>query len=215
MELTAIDYNVSNWFYDKSSHVFPLRETFLMDTVLHYWTKNAVFLLIASIATLLCLSFFAQELRPRRRLLLFLVLAMSLAPLSVAILKELTDRPCPWDLADFGGTAPYTHLFEHRGPNHAPGRCFPAGHAATGFALLALFFAAHHERKRIYSDMALAAGLLGGVLLGIGRVAQGAHFLSHVLWSGLVCWMVMVGIYAAVLLPARRITGPLSTPGGS
>jgi membrane-associated PAP2 superfamily phosphatase len=34
-------------------------------------------------------------------------------------------------------------------------------------------------------------------LLGYGRVLQGAHFPSHVAWSGLLCWIVMVALYAA------------------
>jgi len=37
--------------------------------------------------------------------------------------------------------------------------------------------------------------------LGGGRIAQGAHFLSHVLWSGVVCWLVMVLLYALLLRP--------------
>jgi len=204
MELTRIDYTFSTWFYDSTIHTFPLRETFLMDTVLHYWTKYAVLLLIFMLAGMLCLSFLEQELRPRRRLLMFLVLAMTLAPLAVTILKTFTDRPCPWDLVDFGGTTPYTHLFDSRGASHAPGRCFPAGHAATGFSLLAFFFTAHYERRRIKARIALVAGLLAGLLLGLGRIAQGAHFVSHVLWSGLVCWIVMVGIYALLMQPGKQ-----------
>jgi membrane-associated PAP2 superfamily phosphatase len=48
----------------------------------------------------------------------------------------------------------------------------------------------------------LGAGIAAGLLLGIGRIARGAHFLSHVLWSGLVCWLVMVCLYG--MLTDRR-----------
>lgn len=48
---------------------------------------------------------------------------------------------------------------------------------------------------------ALAGGLLAGALMGYGRMAQGAHFLSHVLWSAWLAWAVALGL--AVLLRAR------------
>jgi len=36
---------------------------------------------------------------------------------------------------------------------------------------------------------------------------QGANFLSHVLWSGIVCWLVIFLLYLVILegsSPARR-----------
>lgn len=203
MELTGIDRQVSGWFYDAAAHAFPLRSTFLFETVLHYWTKYAVILATFVAAAALGFTYVISELRRRRRTLLFILLAMTLAPLTVTALKQITDRPCPWDLAEFGGTAPYIHLFQSRGEHHPRGKCFPAGHAATGFALLAFFFAAHHEKRRSQARAALVAGLSGGLLLGIARVAQGAHFISHVLWSGLVCWLVMLTLYVLLMRPDR------------
>jgi membrane-associated PAP2 superfamily phosphatase len=64
--------------------------------------------------------------------------------------------------------------------------------------LLAFYFAAHRRRMRIAAPVALAAGIAAGLLLGYGRVLQGAHFPSHVAWSGLLCWVVMVGLYASL-----------------
>lgn len=46
----------------------------------------------------------------------------------------------------------------------------------------------------------LAAGLLAGFVLGGARMMQGAHFISHTLWSALVCWVVLAAL-AAVILP--------------
>jgi membrane-associated PAP2 superfamily phosphatase len=34
---------------------------------------------------------------------------------------------------------------------------------------------------------------------GMVRVAQGAHFISHNLWSALVCWLVIFAIYLAIM----------------
>lgn len=202
METTGIDRTVSLWFYDQGRHAFPLRTSFLFETVLHHWAKYSVILATSVLAAAFVFTYFVPVLQRQRRQLLFLVLAMTLAPLSVTALKEITDRPCPWDLADFGGGARYTRLFETRERPHARGMCFPAGHASTGFALMAFFFAAHRERRRALKRATLFAGTLAGFVLGMGRVAQGAHFVSHVLWSGLLCWLIMVGLYA--LLFARQ-----------
>lgn len=210
MELTNIDRIVSHWFYDESMAAFPLRYTFLLETVMHYWTKYAVILTAFLVAAAAGLTYLLPPLRSRRRILLFIVLAMTLAPLTVTALKEVTNRPCPWELAEFGGAIPYTHLFGAHIEAHAPGRCFPAGHASTGFALMAFFFAAHHERRRMQARLALIAGIGAGLVLGIGRVVQGAHFISHVLWSGLVCWLVMTALYA--LLMHHRNTPGIDDP---
>ncbi len=207
IEGTGIDRAVSHWFFDGSTRNFPLRQTFLLETVLHYWTKYSVILVTCLFAAAVGFTYLAPALRPRRRLLLFIALAMTLAPLTVTAMKQVTDRPCPWDLVEFGGAVPYTHLFETRGQPHARGLCFPAGHASTGFALLAFFFAAHREGHHRLARAALLAGLLAGLALGLGRIAQGAHFVSHVLWSGVVCWLVMVGLYAAVFRLRPAIAG--------
>lgn len=203
LETTGTDLAISHWFYDAAARTFPLRHAFLLDAVLHHWVKYVVILATCVIAAAYTFTFLAPALRNQRRLLLFLALAMALAPLAVSALKQATDRPCPWDLVDFGGDSPYTHLFEAREQAHGRGLCFPAGHAATGFALMAFFFAAHHQRRPALARAALLAGTLAGLGLGVGRVAQGAHFLSHVLWSGLICWVVMVGLYALLIASAE------------
>jgi membrane-associated PAP2 superfamily phosphatase len=38
-------------------------------------------------------------------------------------------------------------------------------------------------------------------------MVQGAHFLTHTLWSGLVCWTVIALLYVAML----RATGAPAT----
>jgi membrane-associated PAP2 superfamily phosphatase len=33
-----------------------------------------------------------------------------------------------------------------------------------------------------------------GLLLGLGQQLRGAHFMSHTLWSGLLCWLSAWGL---------------------
>jgi len=202
LDRTDIDLALSAWLYDPVTRVFPLRTTSLLDTVLHHWTKYVV----ASIACLAwagyLLTYTVPVLQPRRRELLFLGLGLALAPAAVAALKLLSARHCPWDIVQFGGFAPYLRLLEATPMGLTAGHCFPAGHATTGFSLMAFYFVGWSSGQRGTSWAGLAAGLIAGLGLGFGRMAQGAHFLSHVLWSGLVCWIVLVALYALILQPA-------------
>lgn len=185
--------------YDAQARAFPLRANFWLDVVMHHWAKAAVITLGGALAAALVLSSVLPGLRAQRRVLLFLVLAMSLAPLAVTLAKSVSARHCPWDIDEFGGLVPYARLFAPAARDSPPGRCFPAGHASTGFALLAFYFAACARGRTNTARIALATGLGAGLALGFGRVLQGAHFPSHVLWSGLLCWTVMVLLYPLLL----------------
>jgi membrane-associated PAP2 superfamily phosphatase len=196
---TDLDRVLARLVFDASSAGVPLRTNFWLDVVMHHWAKYAVASLGCIVAGSFFLSFILPTLRPQRRLLMFLALALALAPLSVTLGKAASVRHCPWDVDEFGGFVPYTRLFEPPTPGVDPGHCFPAGHAATGFALLAFYFAAYARRMRSTARVLLAIGITTGLALGFGRMLQGAHFLSHVLWSGLLCWIVMVMIYMIVM----------------
>jgi membrane-associated PAP2 superfamily phosphatase len=124
----------------------------------------------------------------------------------------MSTRHCPWDVDEFGGLVPYTKLFEPMAPNVKAGHCFPAGHASTGFALMAFYFAAYSRRIRKAALIALAIGIAAGLALGFGRVLQGAHFVSHVLWSGLLCWTIMVVLYMLCMREPRADVANAAQP---
>jgi membrane-associated PAP2 superfamily phosphatase len=198
-DLTDLDRVVSHLAFDAQTRGFPLRTDFWLDVVLHHWAKYAVITISAIIVAGLLLSFVLPAVRGQRRLLTFISLALILAPLSVTLAKASSARHCPWDISEFGGTVPYERLFEANAAGVAPGHCFPAGHASTGFALMAFYFAAYSQGARRLARKWLAAGIVAGLGLGFARILQGAHFLTHVLWSGLLCWTVMVLVYRVCL----------------
>lgn len=212
MERTAIDSTISGWFFDPVSGTFPLRYNLAFEIVTHHWAKYVVLLIAsATIATLL-LSCVMPDLKHRRRLLLFLSLALMLAPAAVSLLKAGSPRHCPYDLADYGGYAAHLNLFDPVPPGQAPGHCFPGGHASGGFCLLAFYFAGRALGSRALSLAGLWGGLAAGILFGMARVAQGAHFLSHNLWAGLVCWLVILALYVA-LIGSPAVVEPETGPG--
>jgi membrane-associated PAP2 superfamily phosphatase len=202
---TDVDRALTRHAFDAVTADFPLRTDFWLEVVMHHWTKYAVTTLGCGLAAMLLLTFALPRLGLERRTLLFLTLAIALAPASVSVAKGMSARHCPWDVDEFGGYVRYERLFETAAPPARPGHCFPAGHASTGFALMAFYFAAHRRGRRKAARAALGLGMAAGVALGWGRVLQGAHFPSHVAWSGLLSWVVMVGLYAAVFGRSSRV----------
>jgi membrane-associated PAP2 superfamily phosphatase len=201
---TDLDRTLTRYAYDALTAGFPLRNNYWLDVVMHHWTKYAVITVGCIAAAGLLLSFALPALRSWRRILVFLTLAIALAPLSVTAGKAASARHCPWDIDEFGGLVPYARMFEPIAPSVKAGHCFPAGHASTGFALMAFYFAAYALGMRKAAAAALATGIAAGLVLGTGRVLQGAHFASHVAWSGLLCWAVMVTLYVLVFGAAER-----------
>jgi membrane-associated PAP2 superfamily phosphatase len=199
LEKTAIDDTMSGWFFDRAAGVFPLRYNGFLEIFAHQSMKQLVIVVACCVIAMYLLSFVLRELKPPRRLLLFLSLSLTLAPLAVVLLKATSARHCPWNLLEYGGFAPHLTLFDAMPAGLTSGHCFPAGHASAGFCLMAFYFAARAFDSRRWAWIGLVGGIAMGLALGLGRVAQGAHFLSHVLWSGLVCWLVIVALHYLIL----------------
>lgn len=211
-ERTNIDTVISGWFYDPGEHGFPLRHALMLELIGHQLTKELVLIIACCAVGAYLLSFVLPELKPRRRVLLFLSLAMAFAPLAVASLKAISARHCPWSLLEFGGFEPHLTLFDPVPLHHAAGHCFPGGHASAGFALLAFYFAGLALQNRMLAMLGLCGGLAAGMAFGMVRVVQGAHFLSHNLWSAVLCWLVILCVYLVVIDPpaASRVAAGAS-----
>lgn len=141
-------------------------------------------------------SFASQRLRPLRRAAGYFALASVLSVAIVGLLKTLTNVDCPWDLLPFGGRFPAVPLFGDRPDALRTARCFPAAHASSGYALLALYYV-FRERGRSLARLALAIGLLCGVVFGVAQQSRGAHFVSHDLWSAFLVWLTVTTVYVA------------------
>jgi membrane-associated PAP2 superfamily phosphatase len=150
------------------------------------------------------------HLRAQRHLLWLTVLAMALGPAVVAGLKDINTVACPWDLSPFGGSASYR--FEWFVSRAQAGRCFPGGHAAGGFSLVALVFAGRLSQWRELERWSLLATLVLGSLFGWVRLMQGAHFMSHNLWAAALDWWLALACFTPALLAQQRSAGGHSTP---
>jgi len=140
-----------------------------------------------SIAVLALVGFIASYGSPKfqnyRKKALFLVLLMVLGPglMVNVIFKDHWGRPRPKQIEQFGGNSTYLPVW-CKG-TAGQGKSFPSGHAAMGFYLIAPFFFLRDQHKR-WATAFLAIGVGYGLLIGLGRMIEGGHFASDVLWSG-------------------------------
>ena len=103
----------------------------------------------------------------------------------------------------YGGPEPTLTVMEALLQLDGHGQCFPAGHASGGFYLFA-WAVAVAGFSPTGARVIAAAGLLSGLVMGLTRVAQGAHFLSHVLWSAWVSVALTLILAKLILKSVER-----------
>ncbi len=194
---SRLDFALQRLFYSPGTG-FIGSDSFWLEDILHDRAKQAVILLgVAAIIGFLW-SLLPTRLRAWRAQLGYVVLTLALATSIVTPLKILTEVHCPWSLSEFGGSEIHTPLLSARAPSDKPGRCWPGGHASAGFSLVAFYFALRDRRpKSARITLGIALGL--GLAFSIGRMLQGAHFLSHNLWTFLLDWLICVLCYRWIL----------------
>ena len=192
---TPLDRWLIDSYYDPAGHGFPLRDNALMENLMHSGLKLVVIAIGIAVLGAFLLSYVVPQM-PRRRLL-WLFAGMAGATLLVSTVKHNSALHCPWDLAEYGGYAPFHGLFDRLPGNVAPGRCFPSGHASGGFSLLAFYFALRDTDARM-SRLSLVGALALGTVMGWSQMMRGAHFLSHVVWSAWMEWTFLAVLYRVV-----------------
>ncbi len=203
---SELDFALSRLFYEPGLG-FVGRHSWLLEDFLHDRVKQLVIVIGALAIAGFLLSLLPTRLACWRRQLGYLVLALGVSTSIVSPLKTLTGVHCPWSLSEFGGSETFTPLLAERAPTLKPGRCWPGGHASAGFSLLALFFVLRDRRPRL-ARYALAIALGLGAVMSLGRVVQGAHFLSHNLWTLLFDWTLCLACYRLLLY--RPTPAPLA-----
>ncbi|NMM81936.1 phosphatidic acid phosphatase [Acidovorax sp. SRB_14] len=169
-----------------NSHGFPLREHWFLVYGLHEGPRRLAWLLTLALTLAIWWPFgVLRRVGHAERLQLAITTLLSLAV--VTALKYTSTTSCPWSLAQFGGVARHVSHWALGTLDGGGGRCFPAGHAAAGFSFLGGYFALRRLHPR-QAHAWLAAALASGLVLGWAQQMRGAHFLSHTLWTGWLCW---------------------------
>ncbi len=188
---------------------FPLRDNWWMTQVLHTGAKAVAWLLLLAMSLFVIWPIGVLRRLPVARRAQIAVTVLVGTGL-IAWLKSASHTSCPWDLKEFGGIATLaSHWAGWAVADGGAGRCFPAGHASTGFAFLGSYFALRHHAPRL-ARICLAGALIAGFGLGLVQQLRGAHFMSHTLWTGWLCWVaawVMDPLFARqwAAAPARAV----------
>jgi len=178
-----LDLTVSALFYSETSGFVPKEQ----------WWEQLVYHAVEVLLVVVALGLIGLWLLNRgsgRRLLgvtgrkaalLLALLALVPGLLVNQGFKENLGRARPVKIEQFGGTDPFTPAFV---PSTAGGGAFSSGHAATGFWLVAVAYTLS-GRVGLWTAVALAYALI----LGVTRIAVGAHYLSDVIASGFFVWL--------------------------
>lgn len=124
-------------------------------------------------------------------ILIFLLIALGPGLVINSILKPYWGRPRPREVRELGGHHVYQPFYQL---NFASGgKSFPCGHCSVGFSYGAGYFIFRRRRPWLARGF-LIFSLLFGFLMGIGRIAAGGHFLSDVIWAGIIVYSVAYGL---------------------
>jgi len=190
--LTNADIEIEKLLHSPGKGWF-MGEDALWRLLYRYGNIPAISLSAAGLV-ILVLGFIRRPLRPYRKISLFMVTFMLLGPglLINTVFKDHWGRPRPADIVEFGGKQTFHQVWEK---GQAPqGKSFPSGHASVGFFLFApFFFLRNTSRRQAFSFLCL--GICYGMLMGTGRMIQGGHFLSDVLWAGALTYLTGLILY--------------------
>ncbi len=160
------------------------------------WYAPAVFRFIVFVALA---GWIWTSLRPwgrRWRMpLAFVVLAGALGPGLVVNsgFKDNWQRARPYQVQNFGGPQHFTRaaVITDQCNNNCS---FVSGHVACGIFLASLLLV-DRKRRVIWA----VAGVMAGLTIGFARMADGAHWLSDVLWAGPITLVTSWLVWKALL----------------
>jgi len=196
-----IDIVVSRPFYG-SAQGFYLAGSFLVRFIEVGVPWIVRTMIVLAVIAALWLAIVRRPLwRIDRKALVFVILATVLGPGLIAntMLKDHWGRARPYQVAEFGGTRQFTPAPLPAG--QCPRNCaFVSGHAALGFSLVSFALLLPFGWRR---RAAIAAAIAFGAVIGIGRIAAGRHFLSDVVFAGLIVFATSWLLYEAII--AREV----------
>jgi membrane-associated PAP2 superfamily phosphatase len=187
---TDLDIKAAALFYhpENSGDVWPERHWWLWRLLFDYAFP---FTVVAGVAALLmyALSHFHERTRRYRRQALYVLLVVLIGPglLVNLVVKDHWGRPRPMHIQQFGGEYQYIPPVQI---GHTPDKSFVCGHCSVGYSFFALYFLSKNYRV-LYFGLTLALAWI----MGFTRMTSGGHFLSDILWSGYLVFLVAFLLY--------------------
>ena len=190
------DFDKKSWLIDKNE---PILKFFFYDGI-----KNL--LLLFGVAILVFLIFFRKNIlvQEYKKGLIIVLLAAIFVPVIIGSLKAISNTPCPCNIVNFNGTYPETKVFDSYPKGFiqtSKAKCWPAGHASGGFALMALFFLFKTPKNQ---KRALVVALVIAWSMGLYKMLLGDHFLSHTIITMIMAWLIILIIVKSMQFKQRQ-----------
>ena len=184
LQLEAIFYSTENGWFAKDQDLW---------IGLYNYASIPAFILFSISTLILIAGFLSLRLKKFRKVCLLILLTLAIGPgLFVnLVFKDNLGRTRPRDIVEFGGTQPYYGALQ---PSLDKGKSFPSGHASIAFFLFVPYFFLRKTNRKL-ALFFLRVGLCFGTLVGIGRMVQGGHFPSDVIWSCGMVYLCGLGMY--------------------
>jgi len=194
---TTLDITLEEFFYSPEKGWF-LKKANPWNFLYQYGSIPAFTLALISLLVIGSSFFYYKALRYRKAAI-FLVLVLAIGPglVSNAIFKKNWGRPRPRQIVNFGGAKNFLPVWVKGVPGK--GKSFPSGHASIGYFMFSPFFLLRRINKK-WAVISLLFGLSYGTFMGIGRMIQGGHFPSDVLWAGGFTYLTGLGLYYVLRL---------------
>jgi len=190
--ITEVDLLVQDYFYNYDTHKWIL-DWALQPYRFIFYDGGKKALILVGISFLVVLVFFRKTklVKEYKKGILLVVLSAILVPGVTGLIKNNTNMPCPKHEIRYGGTYPRTAVWESYPADfkQAKTKCWPAGHASGGFALLSIFFLFKRRKNRL---IALGVSFSIAWSMGLYKMIIGDHFLSHTLITMFLAWLIIL-----------------------
>ncbi len=190
--LTNLDIYLESLFYKQGSGWY-LKDYFLVQWLYDYGQYPGIICSVTGLVGLI-FSFIIPRWRRYRKVFAFLFLLMLIGSLLLVnfTFKDHWGRPRPREIVQFGGEYDFVEhwLMGPTGPNSS----FPSGHAAAAFYMIFPYFLLRDNRRKL-AQFFLITGVGYGLLMGLGRMIQGGHFASDVIYSGGFMYLTGLVLY--------------------
>ena len=229
--LWDIDITLQNMLYSNGEWIF--RDHAIWVFLYDYGPAPGMIIFVFALL-LWFISSFSGFQKTNRRVFAFIALLMVLGPglLVNAVFKEYWGRPRPRETVEFGGQREFVpplvmgefvamqsyekmlessqgavewdilrSLYSIKGKYNS----FPSGHASVGFFMMFPYFL-YRYRKRRLAMVWLVGGSCYGILMGIGRMAQGGHFASDTLWAFAIVYLTGLALSYALRIDEQNFS---------
>ena len=192
-QFSNVDVWVENLFYNASTHTWLIDRN---DKILKIIFYTGIKKLLIALAVIMLLSLVvfrnSKIIKEYKKGLIIVILSAIFVPLIVGGLKAVTNTPCPKNTDIYGGNYPEIKVLDRYPKNfHQKKRikCWPAGHASGGFALLSLFFLFKSRKNK---KRAIVLAMVVGWSMGLYKMMIGDHYLSHTIVTMLLAWLIII-----------------------